>query len=313
MKNKAHGIMHHYFHDEGRHIAGQGAISAEEFDNMIEYYGREHNIIPAEEFLQKSLQGRLSERDVCLTFDDGLLCQYEVAYPVMENRNLTAFWFIYTSPLNGVMEKLEIYRHFRFDQFACIEDFYAAFFEKAKNLEEEAVNIMETCNIDDYLKEFPFYTVGDKQFRYLRDIVLGEERYNAIMDRMIEECQYDIVKNSELLWLKEENIRDLHGQGHIIGLHSYSHPMVITKMGYEGQKREYSVNKRQLEEVIGENVISVAYPSDSYDADTIKCMKEFGITIGFKANMADRYLESPQLEYPREDHINIIKKMGGRK
>lgn len=309
MNNRAHGIMYHYFHDKDKHIVGQGSISAEKFDDMLEYYGKEHNILSAEEFLAKSLKNNLSFKDVCLTFDDGLLCQYDVACPVMKDRGLTAFWFVYTSPLDGVMEKLEIYRHFRFSQFVNIEEFYASFFEIVKNMDEKSINILKSCNMDEYLKEFPFYTYHDKCFRYLRDVVLGEEKYNAIMDKMIEECHYDIGKNSKLLWLKAENIKSLRQQGHIIGLHSYSHPTVMTKMGCEGQKKEYGVNKKQLEEVVGEKIVSVAYPSDSYDMETIKCMREFGIVIGFKANMTDVYLGDLQLEYPREDHTNIMKRM----
>ena len=173
VQSKAHGIMYHHFHDNQKHIVGQGSISAETFNDMLDFYGKDHNIIGAGEFLQKSEAGTLSPADVCLTFDDGLLCQYDVAYPVMKDRGLTAFWFIYTSPLDGVIEKIELYRHFRFSKFSDIEDFYSAFFNIVAANDPEAMAAIHSFDPDQYLKEFPFYTPNDKRFRYMLDRVLG--------------------------------------------------------------------------------------------------------------------------------------------
>lgn len=313
MSDRAHGIMFHHFHDNQKHILGQGSISSELFSDMLDYYGKTHNIINAEEFLYKSLNHTLLPTDVCLTFDDGLLCQYDIAYPVMRERGITAFWFIYTSPLDGIKEKLEIYRHFRFSMFSCIEDFYTAFFNMAAKLNRNVMDAIKTFDPGKYLREFPFYTPNDKRFRYIRDVVLEEKEYNVLMDKMIEEYKYDIEKNSKLLWLNVDHIKTLHQQGHIIGLHSYSHPTVMVKKDYVAQKKEYGMNKKQLEDIIGEQIKAVSYPCNSYNADTLRCMREFGIKIGFRANMVDVCLERLCFEYPREDHANIIKEMESSK
>lgn len=309
MCNKAHGIMYHHFHDEQKHIVGQGSISAETFNDMLDFYGKSHHIITAEEFLQKSEADTLSPADVCLTFDDGLLCQYDVAYPVLKDRGLTAFWFIYTSPLDGVIEKIELYRHFRFAMFSDIEEFYSAFFNIVSANDTEAMDAMQFYNPDEYLKDFPFYTPNDKRFRYMRDMALGESRYNTIMDKMLEAYRYDIEKNSQLLWLNHNQVKDLSRQGNMIGLHSYSHPTVMTKKNYSEQREEYATNKKQLENVISKEITAVSYPCNSYNSDTLKCMRELGIKIGFRANMADVCLEELRYEYPREDHANILKAM----
>lgn len=133
MRKRPHGMMFHHFHDDERHIKGQGSISAEEFESLIDFYGKEHNIISADEFLFKSQHNALGENDVCITFDDGLLCQYDIALPVLEKKGIKAFWFIYTSPMDGALEKLEIYRHFRFSMYSDIEQFYEDFFRFVKH------------------------------------------------------------------------------------------------------------------------------------------------------------------------------------
>ncbi len=313
VQSKAHGIMYHHFHDNQKHIVGQGSISAETFNDMLDFYGKDHNIIGAGEFLQKSEAGTLSPADVCLTFDDGLLCQYDVAYPVMKDRGLTAFWFIYTSPLDGVIEKIELYRHFRFSKFSDIEDFYSAFFNIVAANDPEAMAAIHSFDPDQYLKEFPFYTPNDKRFRYMRDRVLGVSKYNMTMDKMLETYQYDIEKNSQILWLNADHIKNLRRQGHIIGLHSYSHPTVMSDKSYLEQSREYTTNKRQLESVLNEKITAVSYPCNSYNSDTLKCMRELGIRIGFRANMVDVQLEDIRYEYPRQDHANIMKAMESAK
>ena len=313
VQSKAHGIMYHHFHDNQKHIVGQGSISAETFNDMLDFYGKDHNIIGAGEFLQKSEAGTLSPADVCLTFDDGLLCQYDVAYPVMKDRGLTAFWFIYTSLLAGVIEKIELYRHFRFSKFSDIEDFYSAFFNIVAANDPEAMAAIHSFDPDQYLKEFPFYTPNDKRFRYMRDRVLGVSKYNMTMDKMLETYQYDIEKNSQILWLNADHIKNLRRQGHIIGLHSYSHPTVMSDKSYLEQSREYTTNKRQLESVLNEKITAVSYPCNSYNSDTLKCMRELGIRIGFRANMVDVQLEDIRYEYPRQDHANIMKAMEAAK
>ena len=313
VQSKAHGIMYHHFHDNQKHIVGQGSISAETFNDMLDFYGKDHNIIGAGEFLQKSEAGTLSPADVCLTFDDGLLCQYDDAYPVMKDRGLTAFWFIYTSPLDGVIEKIELYRHFRFSKFSDIEDFYSAFFNIVAANDPEAMAAIHSFDPDQYLKEFPFYTPNDKRFRYMRDRVLGVSKYNMTMDKMLETYQYDIEKNSQILWLNADHIKNLRKQGHIIGLHSYSHPTVMSDKSYLEQSREYTTNKRQLENVLNEKITAVSYPCNSYNSDTLKCMRELGIRIGFRANMVDVQLEDIRYEYPRQDHANIMKAMEAAK
>lgn len=309
MQERAHGMMYHHFHDGGRHIVGQGSISAETFHEELDYYGRTHNILSAEAFLWKFRQDRLSCKDVCLTFDDNLLCQFDIAYPVMQERGLTGFWFLYTSPFDGEFGKVEIYRHFRFSCFADVEEFYRAFFEAAYQADGHMEEAMRQYQPDTYLAEFPFYTPSDKRFRYMRDMVLGEAGYNGIMDDMIKAYCYDISENAKLLWMHPAQVRALHDNGHVIGLHSHTHPMVMCQKDLGGQKREYETNKARLEQMTGAKVVCAAHPCNSYNKDTLACMRSLGIEIGFRSNMAQVSMEDPALEYPREDHANILKEM----
>ena len=302
-------LMFHHFHDTIKHITGQGSISAKEFRSILDYYAETYNIISADEFLYKSQNNLLSNVDVCLSFDDGLLCQYDVALPVLDEKGIKAFWFVYTSPIDGVLEKLEVYRHFRFSKFNDIEDFYRAFFRIAEDIDGTVSDRLKSFNPDEYAKECPFYTPNDKRFRYLRDRVLEGNAYDVIMNKMINEYGYDVAGNSGLLWLKAEHITNLYNAGHIIGLHSHTHPTVMIKKGVDGQLQEYSTNKERLESIIHDRIISVSYPCNSCNHDTFTIMRNLGIVIGFRATMANEVMEDIKLEYPREDHANILREI----
>ena len=306
---KAHGIMFHHFHDGNKHIVSQGSISSEEFSRLLDYYGETYNIISADEFLMRSEANTLQSADVCLTFDDGLRCQYDIALPVMKERGLTAFWFIYSSPLDGVKERIEIYRHFRFSMFSDIDSFYEAFFFLVNERFPETTKQLENFIPSEYIKECPFYTDNDRKFRYIRDVLLGEQKYYSLMDSMLIKFDYDIEKSANQLWLSKENIVDLHRNKHVIGLHSYSHPTVLANNDYSEQYFEYKKNKDQLESIIKSEIKSVSYPCNSYNDITLECMSDLGIKIGFRADMTEVCIGDKRLEYPREDHSTIIRKM----
>ena len=81
--------MFHHFHD-GRHPAGQGSLSAHELADVIRFLGPAR-ILPAREWLTRALAGTFDRGDLCLTFDDNLRCQYDVALPVLRHRIITNF------------------------------------------------------------------------------------------------------------------------------------------------------------------------------------------------------------------------------
>lgn len=311
MNTQAHGIMFHHFHG-GEHIKAQGSLSAQDFDDLLTWYGKDHNIIGADEFYHKAINGTLGQKDVVLTFDDALRCQYDIAGSVMKDRNLTAFWFVYTSPMTGVYEKLEIYHHFRFYMYPEIDEFYEAFFEAAEDI-KDMLGVDVAAGLSDekwrgYKPESTFYTDNDRRFRYARDYTLGADRYNTVMDAMMEAAGYDYKKYVDLLWVKEQELKNLHADGHIIGLHSHTHPTTLGMMTYEDQKAEYATCKRILEGFLP-TITTVSYPCDSFNEDTKGIMQELGVDLGFRAYPIE---SNDPFFIPREDHSNLFKAMRGQ-
>ena len=307
---QAYAIMLHHFYDE-KHPAGQGAISAQELHAIISHIGRER-IIPANEWLLRAKNNDL-QNYICLSFDDGLRCQYDIALPVLQAYDLTAFWFVYSSVFFGECERLEIYRYFRTIYFTDINEFYQQFKQQILNTNyaEEVTQQLQHFVAKNYLPDAPFYTNNDKEFRFLRDQVLGFNRYCQVMDDMMAQYDVDEEKMAQQLWLSKQQLQQLHQQGHIIGLHSYSHPTQMAKLSMAKQRQQYSSNIEQLTALLNYRPTTMSHPCNSYSATTLAILKDLDIELGFCANL--QATQNSVYEYPREDHANLMRQINENK
>ncbi|MDO8667875.1 MAG: polysaccharide deacetylase family protein [bacterium] len=324
-KKIPHGIMFHHFHNE-KHLKTQGSISSDDFKKILDYIGLERVLSPLE-WLERLSENKLRPEDLCLTFDDGLLSQIDVALPVLESYGLKAFWFVYSGVFSDkdgpaslagqaggeIIGNLEIYRLFRTKYFDNLEEFYRAFFKEVlkSGLVNGADPESEEKTIGELRKIFPFYSKNDAKFRFLRDRALGKENYEKLMSSMMEEygaVKSDLAKN---LWMSDKNLKQLSDAGHLIGLHSYSHPTALADLSYKSQFEEYQKNYLHLERVCGQKPLAMSHPCNSYNEDTLKILKELGIYCGFQSNMFSGKIGKSStncdLEIAREDHANITR------
>ncbi|MBT2282003.1 polysaccharide deacetylase family protein [Paenibacillus polymyxa] len=107
--------------------------------------------------------------------------------------------------------------------------------------------------------------------------------------------------------MDEENLIQLHEEGHIVGLHSHSHPTSMNKLSEAQQISEYTQNYNYLKKLLGIPPKSMSHPCNSYNQDTISVLGNLQIDLGFRANMVENHYT--KYEFPREDHTNIIKEM----
>jgi hypothetical protein len=148
--------MFHHFHG-GVHPKGQGAIDVATIARILDFYG--DRVLSAQEWADRAMAGRLDNGDVCLTFDDALLCQFEIALPVLKERGLTAFWFVYSSVFQGGMEPLEIFRYFRTVYFADFGEFFHTFMAECEASHGDELR-KKTAEFDPdrSMTDYPFYS-----------------------------------------------------------------------------------------------------------------------------------------------------------
>jgi len=300
-----YAIMFHHFHPDGEQPAAQGSTTPGDLRKNIEYIGVE-NILPAHIWQEKAISNTLNERDICLTFDDALKSQIKYALPVLKEYGLTAFWFIYSSVFLGHKERLEIYKYFYNKYFPDFNSFYNAFKENLIQSEYGQLYLEKICEFSPgkYLSEFAFYSDIGREYRFIRDQILGREKFQAIMDRILFNYKVDIDDISKHLWMDNDDLLNLSLTGHIVGLHSFSHPTDLKSLDPFQQEKEYKMNKQHIQEITQQEPLSVSHPCNSYNEYTLKLLSEMGIKVGFRANFV-KMKHYSALEHPREDHVRL--------
>ena len=298
--------MFHHFFDDGRHPEGQGALSADKFGALLDCY--EGSILGAAEWCAGHLSGDLPDGQICLTFDDGLRSQFDIALPVLEERGLTAFWFPYTSPLAGGEDRLEIYRLFRTVRFADVEEFYKSFDNAWSNSQwnNKIATALAEFDPSQYMKKDTYYTDGDRKFRFIRDQILGANDFCYLMDVLIENDGFDREQAIKDLWITADQLRHLHDTGHILGLHSHTHPTSMTDLNWERQQWEYDTCHNHLSEIMGSDPFCVAYPCGSYDQRSVEFLSGMEIKLGFGTHMEP---STSVMETPRLNHAIALQQM----
>jgi len=319
LKNKSqffHGITFHHFHDDKIYRRSQGSISKDEFYKLINFIGRK-NILNANIFFDKFQQNKLKENEICLTFDDGIKDQIDIALPILEDLKIKSFFFVYTSMFEGKPDNLEVFRYFRNNIFNSIEEFYINFYKVLNkdlydffNFNKEIISKTKII--------FPFYNIEDIKFRLVRDKYLKKEEYEKNMFEMMREKNFEYQKYFSNIFFDKNDLVSLHSLGHIIGLHSHNHPTLLENLSYDEQKSEYINSISIFSNIlnISKNEIkTMSHPNGSYNNYTLKILNELGIELGFKQIMqiepekGMKKINNSKLEIAREDCAIILNKI----
>jgi peptidoglycan/xylan/chitin deacetylase (PgdA/CDA1 family) len=314
--NFFHGVMFHHFHDEKRHTKTPGSISKDDFYKMINFIGR-NNILDADIFFEKFKNKKLKKNEVCFTFDDAIKSQIDIALPILEELNIKSFFYVGTSVFEEKPDYIEIFRHFRVNYFDTIDIFYNNFYKVlGKDLNYFFANNEKIIKLNKI--KFPLYSIEDIKFRLVRNIYLTQSKYEEIMFLMMKDKQFNFKEVYSKLFFERVDLKKLDSLGHIIGLHSHSHPTLLEKLTYDEQKEEYEKNISYIANILSKSkkeIKTLSHPCGSYNKDTLKILKELGIELGFKQIMTIekekgmKKINNSSLEIARQDHAAIFKIM----
>ena len=309
-----HGIMFHHFHDNKIHKRGQGSISKDQLVKLINFVGKK-NILDADIFLQKLISKKLKNNEVCLTFDDGLKCQYDIALPVLEDFKIKSFFFVYTSIFTNKPDSLEIFRFFRTNFFENIDYFYKDFYDTL-NEDLDKFHFKNKKLLKKQIEKFPVFSIEDLKFRMVRDNYLTKKKYNLVMFKMIKKKKINIKKLYPSLFFSKNDLIKLESLGHSIGLHSHTHPTKFENLTSIEQKKEYEKCLKIISRITNKDknlINSMSHPCGNYNKYTLRILKEIGIKIGFKETMiiekekGMKKINNSNLEVARIDHSDIIR------
>ncbi len=99
-------------------------------------------------------------------------------------------------------------------------------------------------------------------------------------------------------FLNQEDIRLLSDEGHLIGSHSHTHPMIFRTLKYNEMLNEWKISKDILEQIIGKEITACSVPGGDSDTRTYKSAAESGFKTVY---------DSEPIVHPRHEHgIEIL-------
>jgi peptidoglycan/xylan/chitin deacetylase (PgdA/CDA1 family) len=307
----AHGLMFHRFHKSGHPPSGQGSLTDVELENILNHVGT-GRILSPEEWIFRVKTNSLRRHDLCITFDDGLRSQFDVALPVLERYNLKAFWFVFSSVFEGGIDRNEVCSRFATTEFTSFDLFVEEFLQSYPSRDNAFKNNDYVHYTQGMKAEFPFYTENDIKFRFIRDTLIRRSDFEKVIDSMIEAKGLSISKFAKDIWLTNENLQLLYERGHCIGLHSYDHPFIMAELPTEKQEEQYARNYEHINRITGGVIECMSHPMNSYNADTIEILSHMNIICGFRSSMAPpigKAINRHPLELAREDVVNLLRSL----
>lgn len=89
-------------------------------------------------------------------------------------------------------------------------------------------------------------------------------------------------------FVTRQQIQALHGRGHVIGSHSWSHPRRISKCSWDELVQEWRTSVSVLSEIVGEQVHVASVPGGFYSRRVAEAAAEAGIQALFTSEPTTR-------------------------
>lgn len=245
---------------------------------------REQMLVLREEYevlhLNEDLESKI--KSVVVTFDDGYYDNYLYAYPILNDNNIPATFFIPTDNL-GTNKEL-------WDQDLLRLIYYRT---------RDAILVIDGRKyaVNNFDMQKSIYSLHDCLLNLKpqkrRSVLQYIERELSPSRKCRENMR--LIDKNELVTMSRNKLVE-------IGVHTCSHT-ALAKLSYAEQLQEIADSKRILEEITGNKVNAIAYPFGRkgihYNDDTLKIVDNMGISRGLTTNNRQLRHGMSMLEIPR--------------
>ena len=243
------------------------SCTAETFETHLRFFN-EHFIVVSVEEIQKLTSEELSNnRYALITFDDGYRDNYLEAFPLLREHKTPAVFFLATDFID--------------DQITPWWDLIAYY-------------IKTTLKPNIHLKGWPNRVDLTKdQTAAIREILTFVKANHLLpicdqVQAIKQELDIDDLPPSQQLFMSWPEAKEMVDHGMSVGSQTCSH-RILSHLSVDEQKEELIESKRKIEQQLGINDISFAYPvgnGDSFTRDTVELVsKLYPIAFSFMSGV----------------------------
>jgi peptidoglycan/xylan/chitin deacetylase (PgdA/CDA1 family) len=246
---------------------GVFSATSDQFSDHISYLKRNFSLVTLEEALA-FVDGTINEKTrhcrVLITFDDGYLDNYELAFPILRTYGVQGVFFLATNLVGS-----------------CYVPWW-----------DHIAYVMKTARHRQFCLRYPADLVVDVDkngmMKSLRDVLgLYKRPENTEPTRFIQELRQE-AKGYELpgtmrRFLNWDEAREMTSGGMAIGSHTHSHH-VLSQLAPDQQRQELAQSRTLLREELGIEADALAYPvgaTNSFSDQTQQLAEEVGYRAAF--------------------------------
>ena len=191
---------------------------------------------------------------ICITFDDGYLDNFEIAYPILKKHNCPFVIYI----TNDFVE------HKAFLWWYVLEDILL----RHDKILLSNGTVYNTQSLTEKNNAF------DEIHKVLRP--LPPALLKKTFDELFRGYDFSTERKVKELSMNEKQMKVLSGDELCtIGSHTISHP-ALDNLCKDEQEQEMKQSKKKLEQITGKPVLHFAYPYGCYNRDSTEVAKECG-------------------------------------
>lgn len=249
-------------------------VSPEDLAWFLDFFSEHFRCMP----LGRAVEARRSEEAsdlpaLAITFDDGMLDNFEYAAPVLERAGVHASFYIV--PENTGTGRLLWPDRVGYSLRALLSS--AGGGTRADQLAR--AHGMERPRDGDQGQQVHELVAQLKK--------IPSDRVDAFVDALDEEVGSIEMPGWEGM-MSFEQVRALRNAGHEIGSHSLSHP-ILTNCSDERLRRECEGSRRVLQDELGGDIETFCYPNGDHDERVVRAVRE----AGFKLAVTTRWGSNP--------------------
>jgi peptidoglycan/xylan/chitin deacetylase (PgdA/CDA1 family) len=258
------------------------------FEKCIKYISSHYEVIRAEQLpaLKDEFQ---KHKYATISFDDGYKDNIEYALPVLDKYGIKASFYVTTDCIDKNIPTWThlveyLFQHTKLNKLNMDLDFVSDAFA-VQELNSRPERIEYARKLIPYLK------------------TLSHENRKRFIESIQQSFSDVQLPGFMMSW---DDLKTLNAQGHYIGSHSVTHPLLDKIDNEEELRAELLDSGNAIKKNIGYFPITFSYPIGSYNAKVIELCKESGYEIGMATKQdiydprRDSIFEIPRIELPNE-------------
>jgi peptidoglycan/xylan/chitin deacetylase (PgdA/CDA1 family) len=223
---------------EARFDGGVVTADADQLEKQIRYFQEHFEMVDLRRAIAIAAgRERCDRTAVLLTFDDGYIDNYEVAFPILRACGVPAVFFVVSSFAGGGVIPW-------WDRIAWM----------VKTAQVERFTLDDTVEFD--LEQMSREEATEAVLSHFK---AGGQTPEAFIETLEARCRPRSVAAGQELFLSWAQAREMAAAGMTIGAHTHTHP-ILSRLSKEEQVRELAVSKRILQRELGHRVDVLAYP-----------------------------------------------------